>query len=379
MNIIKTKLRELTDVDVKWVSMVDAGSSRIPIRIIKRGESMIDLSSIRRMIKGEDPVPSVSAVLVPALDDDKNAELAAAIKAEGFSVDKVSKTDGDKILVYEQTENPLDKAQVVAMSGNMFVAVKGFNAQTDPDSPFEDAASSNALYQSADSAMDVFFKKWAMTMQASDNPKDAKVASDTLCDGFKSYIGKIVSNLPQSAFKAEAAVQVLANKWAEDTEKKSEANTLLAATPEGFDQAEWEGKSDDDKIKSLLSLTVKVEDKPAEGTAKKEEGAGGEDKLDQVLASLEKIGGQVTTISGRVDTIESSITTVKTEVSTLKSETAGEVAKLTQKMSGVVLAPSPKPDAAGAGVARKADSNGDLRTGAFDSAYLTNKGRPVRK
>ena len=64
MRKLQLKATELVDTDVNFVSLVTRGANRIPFRITKEDEQMLDLHKIARsLFKTADPKPEIVAVI----------------------------------------------------------------------------------------------------------------------------------------------------------------------------------------------------------------------------------------------------------------------------------------------------------------------------
>ena len=61
---IELKATELTNTDVDFVALVKRGANRIPFRITKGDDAVLDLYKIgRRMFQKADPVPAIAAIV----------------------------------------------------------------------------------------------------------------------------------------------------------------------------------------------------------------------------------------------------------------------------------------------------------------------------
>src|SRR5271167_4509194 len=93
------KATELTNTDVDFVALVKRGANRIPFRITKGDDTVLDLNKLgRRLFQKADPVPAIGAILTQKNEVD--AALAEALKkACGLSEVRVSKDDSDLIAI----------------------------------------------------------------------------------------------------------------------------------------------------------------------------------------------------------------------------------------------------------------------------------------
>ena len=64
MRKLQLKATELVDTDVNFVSLVERGANRIPFRITKEDEQMLDLHKIgRSLFRKAEPKPEIVAVI----------------------------------------------------------------------------------------------------------------------------------------------------------------------------------------------------------------------------------------------------------------------------------------------------------------------------
>src|SRR3990172_7673579 len=84
---MKVPLRELSNLDVNWVSLVDRGANRIPFRIVKRDPNkespMLNLSNaFGRVKKAEQPKETTVSAVVLAKGDQSVIDAARAVLVE---------------------------------------------------------------------------------------------------------------------------------------------------------------------------------------------------------------------------------------------------------------------------------------------------------
>src|ERR1017187_2142543 len=260
--LIKKKLNELRDADVTKISLVDRSASRIPFRVLKKENTMLDLSSIARK-KSDKPVIKKAEVVSIVVFDNSDAKVSEgikeSIKSAGFSIDNVVKND-DGTLSFMQSKELPENPEHVKLSNNMLLVTKGFQS-AHPDlegSDFSDAASSNNFYQGVDSSLDVLFSKICSTLQNSKDEGEASGAISKLCDGFKKYVTGLVDALPTAAFKADLSLRTSLDvvKKADIHDLKS-IEDLFSKPPAGTSIAEneWGKMSTVDKIKWVLDST----------------------------------------------------------------------------------------------------------------------------
>ena len=125
MRKLQLKATELVDTDVNFVSLVTRGANRIPFRITKEDEQMLDLHKIARsLFKTADPKPEIVAVIAQkGADQDKVLEV---IKSAGLEPSEFTATEKDGILTFAKAD--ADKAEgslVVKVSDTVAMVVSG--------------------------------------------------------------------------------------------------------------------------------------------------------------------------------------------------------------------------------------------------------------
>ena len=269
------KLKEMRDGEVHYISLVDKSSSRIPFRVVKKETGMIDLSAIGRIFKrAENEKPTVSGVIVYAQKQDAlSAQVREAIQKAGFKVDTVAENPDGETVLFSQQENALEGAQLVRLSEQMILAVKGFSPQnlSTDTSDFASAAASNSFHQGVDSSLDILFSKICSVLNDATDEADASDKVGGLIDGFKKYIVGLVESLPTAAFKADLAVKSVVSEACKQenlvsiTEAESFKSVvdLVAKTPTGTTNADWAAL---DVSKRIQFLYDRIEKREVPGT-----------------------------------------------------------------------------------------------------------------
>jgi hypothetical protein len=414
--LVRCKMKELMDGDVKFISLVDRAATRMPFRVVKRGTEMIDLTSIASVFKREaltkkDPVkPTVSAIIVYAQkNEDVAARVRKAITDNGYSVETVTKNADGQTIMFAQDKEPLKDAQLVRLSDTMVVAVKGFQPQNPnlDGTGFEDSAASKNFHQGVDSALDVLFDKICTSLGAAKSEQDAATTVGGLLDGFKKYVVGMVSNLPTAAFKVDLAV-----KAATEPKTPAEKGDILSLDdieallskqcPTSMGENDWGNMSTHDKLTWLLDSTntkkvetpllVKTEPgavvppavappvpvppvpvpvvagAPGTGNPTEAELAKAKEEADK---RDKKLLDAITAMSAKVDGITTTMATVVEKQKELDTTLAGVVQKsddLSKKLAGTVAAGAGPEDLPRNG--KVTTIKEDPRTGCFDTAYL---------
>ena len=126
MATIKTRLKQLKDADVRYISLVDRAATRIPFRVLKRDKESkmgIDLTKVFKSDNTAGRKPYVSALVVFAQKDEAAGnQVQEAIKKYGFTTERVQKSDEGETLVFAQRDQTGD-VQVVRLSDQLLVTV----------------------------------------------------------------------------------------------------------------------------------------------------------------------------------------------------------------------------------------------------------------
>ena len=201
---------ELTDTDVNFVALVKRGANRLPFRITKGDEPMLDLYKLARTaFKKADPVPAIVAVVVQ-----KGANLTSiddALKSVGIDVATFTKSDqGGLITATRKTDEAPEGVMLVKMGDNVMLAVsglqKGFSGYDFSSSDFGEVHATGSFCCSASVASDMLQMTIGNILGECESPSDASTKIAKACDGFKGYMTALTSALPVQAFKADVAL-----------------------------------------------------------------------------------------------------------------------------------------------------------------------------
>jgi hypothetical protein len=377
---IKVKLTELKDATVDYVSLVERAASRLPVRIMKQENTMLDLGKIAlRALKGESAKPQVqiAALVTNGHDEATTAKLVAALKAEGFETGKVTKNE-DGTMMYAQVENPLENATVIKASDELLVVVKGFDSSccepgASQGGDFNDQVNARGFLPGVSTAMDVMYSSVLDALYSSSSPSEAQGKIKEVTAKFDAYVGALAGNLPTKAFKAESVVGAalkaakaeVATKPAEEVEEQAAAAASAAASTEAQPAAT-----------EPAAQVQKAEEKPAATETQKSD----MDKLVEMVTGLTKTVGEITqkfdTVSGELASLKEAQGASERRVDEFvkKAETLGQTVNTT------ILASAPAPDqTSGRAVKQEVVENADPRTGVFDTGFMPNNGRPTRR
>lgn len=198
---------ELQGPKVDFVSLVKRGANRIPFRITKEDEPMLDLGSLRRRIFNKaDPVPEIVAVV--AGEQASLASAAALLKSAGlYDVDRTVVKDGLHLL----TKSDAPDGTAISMPGDVAVVVSNFAKDFGFAAPgiapdFEERLIVSGFSISACMATDLLSDAVVTALASANSPADAAQQLTAVIDVYRSYVLALAGALPSAVSKADAAL-----------------------------------------------------------------------------------------------------------------------------------------------------------------------------
>lgn len=370
-----TTLRKLSDLDVKFVSLVDRSANRIPFRVIKSQENqMLDLSRIHNIMKGDKPsaltsapatkVLKVEAVVVATSDDATITKIQEVLKAAGMEMALVKKYEDGTAVLHTDPDYEKD-TQVVSVGDSMAVVVKGFESYS-PGLSFSEAAKSRGFFDNVRGAMDTMSSFISTAMYNSASPAEARTSITKSMKELSDYVMALLDSLPTAVFKAEKEVKTLIDANAAagaDALAAADAAAAAAAAAAAVVTKMDDTMHDDDDYEMVDGKKVKK--------TKKADAVVVAPVADETAVLLKTVAESMSALAAQVATITKSVadlgeaqkaTEQKVAEAVSKADTASTVLK-----NSVVVAAQAAADHTPAPV-KKADS--DPRTGLFDTAYL---------
>lgn len=212
---VKFTGNQLEEAEVNIVAMVKNGANRMPFKIVKsEDEEMLDLTNAVKglFVKKDAAVagPSVAAVMVSKTAD--LATLLPLLKTAGIDVTTgFAKSEDDNATTYSVAD--LLKAEgtaLVKMSEDVYLAVtgikKGFEGYDFESTSFKEVMSKGAFVPSICIAQDMMSRTMYNVLEKSTSPKEAAAEITKLTKDFGEYVTMLAKGLPESAFKADAAI-----------------------------------------------------------------------------------------------------------------------------------------------------------------------------
>jgi hypothetical protein len=370
---MKIKLTEMKNADVRFISLVKRGANRIPFRVIKslkESEMSLDLSSIRRTIKADKPVPTVVGLVVNTADEAHLSFISEAVKAAGYDVEKIHKYE-DGTTMFAQGDLPNEgEGTLVRLSDDLVVVVKNGDEQVEA---LVDNADLNEALQT-----EGFFFGPSIATKALQETMDAILKSDTAdkaaaikaaSEKFQGYMSALTALIPSSALKLEEGIGGAAKKYETSKAEKAEAEKDAAAKAEAKAK-ESENAAEEAAETAEQEAAEDVNGNPSNVTAEtqdpnaKEQKQKADDAMAQIMAALTGLTSAVELVTKSVTEIKESQTKLEEKV----DETARKAEDATTAVKQTVVASAVKGDEPQGKKAVKSDE--DPRSGYYDTAFL---------
>lgn len=339
---VTVRARALKDATTNFISIVDKGANRLPIRQLKNEDtSMFNISNLFAT-KKQEVTPEALGLIVPAAQAEA---YVAGMKAEGYADVFVMDCESDDVKFLALKEDATlddtfklnlgDRAVVVDNEQKM---LKDWGM--DEDQSFAENVAANGFYANLRVASDTLISGIYNAMEE-DSPEvgDTRTAINTLLQDYTAYVNGLVANVPELAFKLEK-VQPVEVEEAISTEQKSEESegTSEAATEEANPQQGEVVVTDTTEAATEGNPESEAANAPEEGTEEVgETGApaesGQKSENVQLTAILEKLGSLGEVVEGMKSEMDNMRETVKTQTDTLQdvTETVQKTEKKAQK------------------------------------------------
>ncbi|AUR81120.1 hypothetical protein Ares1_0011 [Vibrio phage Ares1] len=336
--VVTVRARSLKNAEASFISVVDRGANRLPIRMLKNeGENMFDLNKLfRNSQKNEQAQPAVMGVLVPEASAQGYAAALKSDSQEVFVLD--TDTDGVKFVSLKE-EASLDGAMILQGATETSPAIVVDTAQKmlsdfgfDPEQGFAGSVISHGFYTNLDGAMRVLFDAMWSVMETAE-PGEAPVERvQTLLSEFTAYVTSLMQTVPMEAFKmeklqpvevsqdGESTTEGEASKGEGDSEGGAEGDaTVEGATTEGEAVVEGEASTEGGEVESGAAVVEGSAEGDAPvveaGEASKSEG---DDALAQILAQISTFGEQLNGIKSEISTVKETVTQQGEELQTVR-------------------------------------------------------------
>lgn len=278
----KIAAKELTEADVRFISLVNRGANRDPFRIVKGEQPMIDLGRIftRKAAKAGVSFIAVSKAL--ALVDAK-----ALVEKAGYSIDNVVEQDEGVVFV-QPGFDANDQVVLYRASADVMVGLhtpqfdnikKGYESYNWQSTDFKEVLATEQtipLFHMALSALsDTFYN----VIEKAESPEEARQGVDKMLNDFRAHVLDVMSNVPVSAFKLETVLaDFLTAQKADDQAPVEGAETKTEGETSEGDKSEEEVQKGEDEVEAEKTDASDAE--AAEGAEEADEvekGMDGED------------------------------------------------------------------------------------------------------
>jgi hypothetical protein len=353
----KMKLKQLRDADVRYISLVDRAATRIPFRVLKRDKESKMGIDLTKVFKSDNTgKPYVSALVVFAQKNEAaGTQIHDAIKAHGFTTERVQKSDEGETLVFAQADQS-GETQIVRLSDQMLVNVSGLKM---PAGWMGEMIEQQSFFPDLKLATEALYEQVALVSK-SDTPQEDASA---VLGSYAAYLDQMVI-LPSACFKLDEVINEIVRKCScEETEK---GEVKPGETPAKNPAAEAiKEESEADKKKRAANHP------PAEMAPKDEEDdqkpPPDETYKAEVLAALSGLKDTITSLSTKVE----AVATEQGEQKKVLDEVVKKADTLNETLESTVSAPPVSPDRPAHSTRMRVDKkDDDPRTGTFDTAFL---------
>lgn len=234
MSVLKINASELTNADIKSVALVKRGANRIPFRITKKDEDMLDLSKIgASLFQKKDIAPAIVGVIIAKSAD--AADTCAVLNKAGVDTSKFTKADVDEAITLTKSdcgEVPESQVLVVKMTDDVALViqsnaafVKSVASYDWESTSFSEVMAKGTFSPSVGMAQEMLQRTFYNIMEKADTKVELSKMMSTAVDEFKAYAVSLAKGLPDSVFKADAALSKAAKakgKAMDDAEDKAD-------------------------------------------------------------------------------------------------------------------------------------------------------------
>jgi len=220
---VQVNAHEVVGAEVDYVSLVKRAASRLPFRIVKEDNQMLDLYAIgKKMFQKQDAQPKVVAAI---FDEGVNLEkAAAAFKEAGLDPAKFVKSEKDGVTTVVSPEaETAEDAMTVRLSKSTAVVVSGlkkyFDGWSEMPTAYSEVLATQGYLPSMAMAMDMLNTTLSNILVKAGSVDEAKGSITKACDEFKDYLERLTAALPEHAFVFEGHLQKASAEQTEPVEK----------------------------------------------------------------------------------------------------------------------------------------------------------------
>lgn len=207
--------KALEDADVNFISLVSRPANRIPYRILKaedipetKTESV--MKHLNKLFSRKIDSDSASGTIVAAVVITKadSEAMIETLKPTGILVDNI--VEEDDLLVLKQIDFEESEVEAYRINDQVVLLLKQFDPfpeTTDFSTNVETSGFLPGVHIATDALMDTIRN----IIFDARSPEEAKTAMKTAVSSYGKFINRLADNLPEVAFKIEAAVTVKAD------------------------------------------------------------------------------------------------------------------------------------------------------------------------
>lgn len=240
-SLLKIQATQLTEVEVKAISLVTHGANQAPFKVLKSEDidsqqmeevnMSIDIGSWFTKFKSPDAeevkLPLVATIAIKADGENVN-ELKEAIKAQGFNVDDTEEVEG--ALIMKQVDN-VDVATLTHYKSNedIMIGVANVVKSFDPwssSTSFSENLQKNSFLPGLSLAAGVMQETAFEILVSADKSDDFKELLEKSVADFSAHVISLAANIPTAAFKLES-IKVVVKEEVKVVTEKSEKNKDL--------------------------------------------------------------------------------------------------------------------------------------------------------
>lgn len=347
-SLLKIPATQLTEVEVKAISLVPHGANQAPFKVLKSEDidsqqmeevnMSIDIGSWFTKFKStdaEEVKPLVATIAIKA-DGENVDELKEAIKAEGFNVDNTEEVEG--ALIMKQIDNVDVEALTYYKSNEDIVigvanAVKSFDPWSSSTS-FSENLQKNSFLPGLSLAAGVMQETAFEILVSADKSEDFKELLEKSVADFSAHIVSLASNIPAAAFKLEG-IKVVAK---EDVKEEAKDGAKKSEKVDTENEGQAEGEGQEGVNKEDVAQTEDLAREPnAEGTDSAENMNLGH-MMDTATEKMAKAMDAMTAkFSETNETLTASIKDIGDRLEKLENDTKANAKKAEEDLNNAVL------------------------------------------
>ena len=363
MATVTIRARALSGANTNFISIVDKGANRVPIRMLKNDKGdqpMLDLGTIYSRFTAKKQEPQAEAVGI-LCGTEQAAGIMAAMKAEGyenvFILDCPSNDDTKCVAIKSELDfdsltflNNGDRAVAVENAQKM---LKDWGVEDYAD--FAGNMAANGFYANLRVATETLHDGMWSLMENSGVGNRPVEEINTLLQGFNDYVMGLVQAVPESAFKMEkiTPLAVDANETTTETATNVEAD---AGTESEADPAKGES-TEAEAVSGATDGTTTTEEVTEEEAEAPTGDQGDDNTATPEPTSAAKSDNQT------LQQILEAVNGLKSDMSSLQEAQSTVNTTVNQLTSRVQKAEKTATDAAEAAGSYVADTNDGLESG----------------